>query len=59
MLKEGDAMAAGYCLYHQRYLDLKEIKFKRCRCKANTKQRCRHFISTLKQKYKNNSSLRR
>ena len=51
-------MAAGYCIFHQKYLTSKEIKYKRCKCKSNTKKRCRHFICTLKQKYRNNSRMR-
>lgn len=46
-------MAAGYCEFHQKYLTIKEVKFKRCRCKANTRKKCRHFTCTLKQRYKN------
>ena len=48
-------MAAGYCMYHQRYLDKKEIKYKRCGCKANTKKKCKYFINTMKLRYRNNS----
>lgn len=52
-------MAAGYCMYHKRYMNFKEIKIKRCRCKANTKKRCRYFIPTMKMRYRNNSQVRK
>lgn len=51
-------MAAGYCIFHQKDLTKKEIKYKRCRCKSNTKKRCRHFVATLKQKYRNDTNFR-
>ena len=46
-------MASGYCEYHKRFLNLKEIKYKRCRCKKNTRKKCRYFIPCMKLRYRN------
>lgn len=48
-------MAVGYCRFHKRYMSKDEIKVKRCRCKANTKNKCKYFIecSKLKLRYRN------
>lgn len=52
-------MAAGYCRFHKKFLSKVEVKTKRCKCKANTNKKCKHYVVTLKQKYKNNTRIRK
>ena len=53
-------MTVGYCWFHNRYLDADELKVKRCRCKENTKKRCKHLeLISTKQPYRNESKAKR
>lgn len=50
-------MTVGYCIYHSKYMDADEAKFKSCKRKANTKRICKYFVSMrTKQTYKNDTT---
>lgn len=50
-------MAIGYCEFHKKYLDSKEVKVKRCKCKLNTHKKCRHLkLFKTKVKYRNDTN---
>lgn len=51
----GNTMKVGYCHYerHPKWLNKKDVKEFRCRCKCNTHEPCRYFEPIVtKEQYK-------
>ena len=40
-------------MFHKNYLHSDQVKVKSCRCKPNTKQKCKHYIELNHQEYYN------